>query len=264
MARTYLTTTKTFYIDLAGSDTTGDGSSGNPWQTAQYAVEKARSDYDYGDFGGILKFGDGTWTVPSGLVNFCAGNGPIVGGLLLAMQGNIASPQNCIISLTAGQYGFVAGNKFIGTVDGFQFTCSGGAIPLFASNYGSFDFGNIIYGANAGGVNNFAVGLGTLLQYANCKITGSPAIHFAAQGGGQLKAAGNIDIPTALAFTQFAQTNNQGLMDITHMTYTGAGVAGCTGQRGNASAVSTITINGNTNAAPGNGGWIHDATSVIA
>lgn len=265
--RTYLTASTIFTVDLAGSDTTGDGSVGNPWQTAQYSVERVKRDYDFGEQAVKIKFNDGNWSVPSGLVNFLAGNGPVTGGLLINIEGNIASPQNCVINLAAGQYGFSMGNKFIGTVDGFKFNCptsGAGAIPLFASNYGAADFGNLIFNTNYNGVNVFSVGLGTLLQYADCQIIGSPQIHFAAQGGGQLKAAGNINIPSTLNFLQFVQANNQGLVDITHMTYTGAGVAGCTGQRGNASQGSTITINGNTSAAPGNGGWVHDSTSAIA
>lgn len=271
MTRTALTANTTWYVDVNGNDSTGDGSSGNPWQTPQYAIEKIQRDYDMAGFSPTLQFNDGNWTIPNGQNTFCSGNGPCVGangpGVSFKLVGNMANPQNCVVNLGVGQYGFSVGNHFVGEIYGFQFNCPSsvaGAIPLFASEYAAADFGNMIFTHNYNGVNCYSVGLGTLLMVAPATITGNMFAMFAAQGGAQIKAATTITIPTALAFGQFTQALEQGLIDITYMQYTGAGVAGCTGQKGNASMGSTILINANQNAAPGNAGWVKDSTSAIA
>ncbi len=273
MSLTCLTANRIWYVDYAnGSDATGDGSQGNPFKTAQYTIILIAQNYAMSGFSATMQLVDGDHYVPSGQTTFCGCNGAMVGanygGLTLNIIGNTSNPDNCRINLTAGQYGFSLGNHFVGSIYGFKFVCptSGGvgAIPFFSSNYGSADIGYIHFGANPYNVNMYAVSLGTMLVYGPNSILGNMAQMYAAEEGGRIKVACVTDIPSAITFSDFASTSFGGYIALTHATYSGAGVSGCTGRKGYAATTSFIRIDGNTSVAPGNTAFAHDSTSGIA
>jgi hypothetical protein len=52
-----------FYIDAAlGSDTTGDGSSGNPWTTLQYAYNWLQANVNFAGYQCYIHMADGIYT----------------------------------------------------------------------------------------------------------------------------------------------------------------------------------------------------------
>lgn len=59
--RTKLTQDTTFYVATTGSDSTGDGSSGNPWATLQYAMDVISSSLDFAGFTVTVNIGAGTF-----------------------------------------------------------------------------------------------------------------------------------------------------------------------------------------------------------
>lgn len=62
--REKLTADRTYYIATTGNDTTGDGSSGNPWATPQYALDTVAASVDVGAFNLTLKCADGNYVGP--------------------------------------------------------------------------------------------------------------------------------------------------------------------------------------------------------
>jgi hypothetical protein len=60
--RTVLTQDTTFYVATTGNDTTGDGSSGNPWATPQHANDVICSQYDLNSFDCTVQLADGSYT----------------------------------------------------------------------------------------------------------------------------------------------------------------------------------------------------------
>lgn len=271
MTRTCLTQNTTWYVDYTnGNDSTGDGSSGNPWKTAQHAFETVQRNYDGFGYVWNIQLVDGDHYVPTGFTTFCGLNGPMVGAggnsLTLNILGNPTTPDNCRINLAAGQYGFSLGNHFVGSINGFKFVCptSGGvgAIPFFSSNYGSADIYNIHFGANPYNVNMYSVSLGTMLVYGPNSILGNTPVMYAAEEGGRIKIACDTAVPSAVAFTNFSSTSYGGAyIALTHATYSGSGVSGCTGRKGYASNTSNIRIDGNTSVGLGNTAFDHDSTS---
>lgn len=59
--RTKLTGNTVFYVTAAGSDSTGDGSSGNPWATPQFAANWVSANIDGQAFGAQINIGVGTF-----------------------------------------------------------------------------------------------------------------------------------------------------------------------------------------------------------
>ncbi len=59
--RTILTSDGTFFVATTGSDTTGNGTVGNPWATGQHAVDFITNNIDGGGHYVIIKFADGTY-----------------------------------------------------------------------------------------------------------------------------------------------------------------------------------------------------------
>lgn len=271
MSRTGLSQNTTWYIDPNGDDSHA-GDAMNPWKTAQYGFEKVQRDFDGNGYTWGLQLNDGDHYVPSGLTTFCSLNGPMVGaggnGLTFNVIGNQSTIGNCRINLGAGQYGFSLGNHIVSSIYGVKFvppiTGGVGAIPLFSSNYGSADIGNMEFAANPFNVNMYCVSLGTLLVLGTQnKILGNVVHHYAAEEGGRIKVACDTAIPSAISTSDFVSVSYGGYVALTHATYSGAGIAGCTGRRGYAQLTSFIRTDGNGSAAPGNVAFAHDSTSGV-
>jgi hypothetical protein len=60
--RDFLTANRTYYVDNAGSDTTGDGSAGNPWKTLQNAFQYIQGKVDFAGYKVTIQMADGTYT----------------------------------------------------------------------------------------------------------------------------------------------------------------------------------------------------------
>ena len=95
-ARILFSADTTFYVSQTGSDTTGDGSVGNPWLTIQHAVNELARLYDYNGFNGFLQLVDSvthylTASIPPMTNTAGTVNDPVFLGIpALFIQGNAA------------------------------------------------------------------------------------------------------------------------------------------------------------------------------
>lgn len=62
--RTVLIADTTYYVSTTGSDSTGNGSSGNPWATPQHAIDTVAHTIDANGFWVGFSFADGTYQGP--------------------------------------------------------------------------------------------------------------------------------------------------------------------------------------------------------
>ncbi len=93
MWREKLTAHRHVYVATTGSDTTGDGTAGNPWATVQYAFDYARDYIDFGDFTWAIHVADGTYNeyvqIPTKIVGTTASP--------FCLIGNNDTPANCVL-----------------------------------------------------------------------------------------------------------------------------------------------------------------------
>lgn len=172
MPRTELTAKGTFYISPTGSDTTGDGTQGNPWKRAQYAWDRLLRDYDLrGQQLDIVPL-PGTYTDP-----FVA-RGPMVGQISFMQQatmigqsfadttqvsirGDKNNPGDVIFKPTSGPC-FAAENGASAYIEGVKFDMSDSAweSTTLSSACSHMGIGRVIFGP-APGKHEVQVGVGS-------------------------------------------------------------------------------------------------------
>jgi hypothetical protein len=114
---TNLTADTTFYISTAGSDSTGNGTSGNPWATGQHANDFVASSYNGNGYNVIFQFADGTYAG----VNISR---IILNAAQVVWKGNVAD------------YTKVIFNEYSGGNACFDYNCESGQRPFW--NYVTF------------------------------------------------------------------------------------------------------------------------------
>ncbi len=125
--RISLTANANFYVATTGSDTTGDGSSGNPWKTLPHAYSVLYAGYDLRGYSATIHVADGLY--PQGMTVF----GRLLGQRAyydLNILGNLTNPQNVIIQPLpppADYYAFGAAFGAMYRFEGFKFDMSQGA-----------------------------------------------------------------------------------------------------------------------------------------
>lgn len=239
--RIRLTADSTFYVATTGSDTTGDGTSVNPWATIQKAVNTITDKYDLAGFNAIISVANGTYTQGVSLRQ------PLVGAKMdgspsLQIIGNSASPASCVIS-TAGDCFFTSGGLL--AIGGFRLTSSGGnCIAAYLGGkvviLGNIQFGsaagNHIYAANTG---SFV----TIATAAGYTINGSAFRHFYATSGAEIvfgNPAGATLSGTPNFGGAFAVADRAANLSIANLTISGA----ATGTRYSAASNAVISTNG--------------------
>lgn len=93
--RTELIANATYYVSSAGSDTTGDGSLGNPWLTPQHAIDFISTQIDMGGFTVTIKLVAGAPNTYPGC-NFTS----FIGGGSIYIESTDGNVDNTIISQT--------------------------------------------------------------------------------------------------------------------------------------------------------------------
>ena len=88
--RVTLTANTTYYVSTTGNDSTGNGSSGNPWLTLQHAWNVITT-FDLGGYTATIQLADGTYT--GGLF---VSSAPIGGNVVI--NGNTTTPANVIVT----------------------------------------------------------------------------------------------------------------------------------------------------------------------
>jgi hypothetical protein len=150
--RELLTADRTYYVSTTG-DNGGDGSSGNPWATLQYAYDYICSALDLAGYTITIQFADGTYAAAAGAL---AIGTTWTGGGAITLQGNTGD-QDAVILEGAGAGTFclapAAGTAIalpgILTVRYFRINNAGGA-GLVSAPQGQVIFEYVDTGACAG------------------------------------------------------------------------------------------------------------------
>lgn len=250
-----------FYVSMAGSDTTGDGSYANPWLTIQHAIDIIPADYDSaGNDVTIQCLGSGTdpgFTV----------RGPLFGGGVLQVVGsNLTPPFNWTIQNPAGQCVETLNAASV-YVSGFKLVSPlGTAIAALESSTvvtGALEFGETLY------LQISAFSKALVIIATDYWITGSGQSHLYASAGGQISGYTTYPIIVSQTCTVtgtpnfwdgFAQANNTGILTVQTVTYNGAG----TGHSCVVTSMSMVQTGGRLTPSPffpGDGEIITDSTS---
>ena len=237
------------YVSSAGSDTTGDGTQGNPWATISHAYDVFATDYD-------LR----RKTVTVHLLTNMAGPGLLQGelpGLLNPLSFHIRSDNPAApvtLTVPAGQPQnavFAAGFRAAFSVSdvivqvpsgGFGFLCEGGEV--FGGNIAFTGTGAVAIIDVQGAYSSF-VQTGPL-TFNGCSATTAVRVEdlgFASLGS-QIICAGSP------SFTWFAGADLGGMIDATGMSV--SGTAG--GEQYNVSTNGIVFTGGAGTAFPGTGG----------
>lgn len=142
-----LTSNRTYYVSTTGSDTTGDGSSGNAWLTIQHAIDYCSAMLDLDKYALTIDVGDGTYA-ENVVARTMSGSGTVT------ILGDTSNPSNVIINAPLNC--FVASYCYTPYyLKGFEFRSSGSnRVAVSASNATSliqvedcyFNSPNFIYG----------------------------------------------------------------------------------------------------------------------
>lgn len=240
----------TYYVsDSAGSDTTGDGSSGAPWKTIQKAINHV-SGLDCGTYDVTISVAAGTYA-PFTLKSF-------LGSGMAKVQGDVSTPTNVVVSSTSGPA--VAGTAVQGTwtIAGLKITTSGSGshgIYLFGAP-GNLTIDRCRFSAC---VSSHIVALSGavifLLDYSIDGSTGTASYHAYAAGGSIRCDARTITGSGSPAFGNgttggFAYADRAGLVYWVGATFTGFGSAA--GRRYYASLCGVLMTGGTGGSFPGN------------
>lgn len=151
--REILTAARTYYIATTGSDSTGVGSSGNPWRSPQYAYDYIVANLDLHGQTVIIQYADGTYTAAGDKTVLTS---PWIGGGQVTFQGNTGNKDSVYLN-----------------VAGFKFDCFC-VLPGYL-NVQYFKFGGI------GGISNWGVGW-LMAQQLNFAMGGSDCFQVGAPG----------------------------------------------------------------------------------
>lgn len=130
MSRIHHTAAETFYVSTTGSNTLGDGTSGNPWASPVGAYKNLQRGHDLGGIvGHQIIVGPGVYTDSLQAVGILPGQCDV-----LAIIGDLSNPLNCILK-PAANLGYAAaairGAQLY--MDGFLFDESDGHNDIIVS-----------------------------------------------------------------------------------------------------------------------------------
>ncbi len=218
--RELLTAARTYYVRTDGNDSNNGltNNSGGAFLTIQNAVDVAAS-LDLGLYDVTIEVADGTYTTPV-VLKSTVGSGQVI------IDGNTATPANCLISTTSAN---CFGGTFTGryTIRGFkvQTTTSGSGVLVTGAN--TTILSNIEFGAcvtwHMGAFNR-----ATIIVTSNYTISGNADRHWVVAEYGFIKAHSlTITLSGTRAFGMFALATEKGNIQCYSDTFSGS----ATGQR---------------------------------
>lgn len=210
--RRRLAANTTFFVSTTGSDVTGNGTSGTPWQTIQNAFNQIYQNYDLAGFTVTIQLANGTYTAGvlwDGL--FLGQIGPIV------LSGNTSNPDLVRIYVVgAACFHFRYGANIF--VQGFRLQCglSGVGFGGMMAEFGGYISHDFCWFDAMAGCNHMFANYGTitcfnplLAAFGHYWIYGNAINHYYCQFNGNIDVR-NATITTgaACAFTTFCNTPN--------------------------------------------------------
>lgn len=220
-SRILLTGSANYYVATTGNDSTGDGSSGNPWLTIEHAINYIIENIDTAGNSVTINVANGSYAAGGTLP------GPLVGSGLLLIVGDTGSPSSCSIAVTSlsDAFPFTALQCGIMSVDGFEISNSVG-YGAGAVNGGRLFVGpHMIYGAcltnqliaqDAGSYLNITPG------YA---ISGSAGQHIGSNTGAQIinSGTGTVTLTGTPAYSSaFVSCDINSISVLTGITWSGS------------------------------------------
>ena len=213
--RTLLTGSTTYHVSTTGNDSTGDGSSGNPWATGQHALDYVAANIDIGEQSCVIQLADGTYTSPIVV------NKPFVGGIP-TLQGNTGTPANCVISTTSADCIYIESGVAV-NLGGFTLQTTTGGNGLHIDKKAAVIItGAMNFGACAG--DHVQNNDGNLLVSANYTISGNAQNHWNAGINGVIYTASlTVTLTGPPAFSSaFANAHEGGRIYCGSMTFSGS------------------------------------------
>jgi hypothetical protein len=245
----------TFHVHPTLGSDTNDGlaaGSGGAMQTIQAAFNVIRNLMDYAPGGVVIQLADGTYTAG---VNITAP--PHTNTTHCTIQGNAGTPANVHVNVTGTAFNV---EDWAGvSIQHLKITATVNCIS--SRQYSILDFTNIDFGA-CSDAHIVALDNSVISATGGYAITGDAPVHVRATTHGLVNLGVTVTIASARAFTVFAAATSLGIIAGT-TTFTGAGVAGTTGQRfatTNGFIDPSTTYPGNT---AGTGVWQASADGIV-
>ena len=171
--RTVLTANTTYYVSTSGNDSTGDGSSGNPWATPQHAANYLLNSIDLAGYSVTVQLANGIY--PPFIVN---GNFTGIGsGGAPIFSGDTTTPANVVISSNSANTIVVAGGATCG-VQGFKVTSTGSITSgIVVQDSILFIYGKMEYGTCTGAHILASLGASIIDAVSAKTISGGASAH---------------------------------------------------------------------------------------
>jgi len=190
--RVQLTTNSTYFVSPTGHDLTGDGSSGNPWQTIQHAVNKVCA-LDISIYNVTIQLAAGTYIESPTLYN-------VVGTGSITIIGNTTTPSTVVIDGGFSK----TGPGTIWTLEGMYFikNTSSTTQAIAAYFWAQIQFGYVTFGT---GFSQQIISSYFALIYAiaNYTISGGATEHIDCNSGNFLMSGLTITLTGTPAFSIF-------------------------------------------------------------
>lgn len=222
--REKLSGNRTYYVRTDGSNSNNGltNTSGGAFLTLGYAYLIVLQSLDLNGYTVTIKVADGTYTAG---IN---ASGPLVGGGALVIEGNTATPANCIINATSAN-AFSAAYSASFTVKGFKITTTTAGSCIYALYNGIIYFDKINFGACAASHMTASDGgriMSTLVS--SYTISGGAVSHVHAYAMGEISIGYNtITVTGTPAFSVYFAGTAVGFISFEGSTFSG----GATGTR---------------------------------
>lgn len=184
-----------FYVSPQGSDTTGDGSEGNPFATPMHAVAQT-------PLGAVstVRIADGTY---SGQVNAAYYK-------FVQLIGNAGAPGNVVIS------------DGLWAQDHATLTITGLATPSVSSRqFAIVDLSGVHFLTNSQGVHVAANEMSKINYLSGVQILGSAVVHCAADLNSVALLSADITVPNPIGVMYFAEATRGGIIQFGPRNSTG-------------------------------------------
>jgi hypothetical protein len=189
--REVLTGDLTYHVSNAGSDSTGDGSIGNPYATPQKALDTLATMDGAGLYQGRVLMANGTYTAPIALRS-------MVGYTRIVIEGNTTTPANVLIDTTAA---CIDGDYVNGRYEfkGFELRSSSASAIFLKGPQLVVEFTALIFGACPNGVHLPVYYGAQCFPKGSYTISGNAVFHFNPQSDGLIDCTTGSNITCTIS-----------------------------------------------------------------
>lgn len=237
-ARTLLTAATSFYVNAAsGNDSNNGLSSGAAFATLQGAYNAIAAGYDFGGQAVTISVADGTYAEGLDITTAWVGAGS------LSITGDTATPDNCVVSLTAAVPAFAVNAPLPGplAIQGFKITSSTNSDGIYVSSDATVNVANIDFGASGAIISRALIAVGSgarIIVLGPVTFSGYWTQNIQASGNGYIQLDGQtVTISGSPNGNNFTLATDGGAISAQGTTFTGS--------FGNNASVYKYAISGN-------------------